>query len=73
MAYQGNDGSAERELVRQQGYCDTDPTPTGGCSREYWAMGETLTQRRRVQEEGLRIVNCFYRWASRKAECKWWI
>jgi hypothetical protein len=23
-------------------------------------MGETLNQRRRVQEEGLRVVNCFY-------------
>ena len=34
--------------------------PTGGSSGEYWAMGETLTQRRRVREEGLRIVNRFY-------------
>ena len=37
----------------------TGRTPTGGSSREYWAMGESLTQRRRVREEGLRIVNRF--------------
>jgi len=35
------------------------PTPTGGSSREYWSMGETLNQRRRVEEEGLRVVNSF--------------
>ena len=29
----------------------------GGSSGEYWAMGESLTQRRRVREEDLRIVN----------------
>ena len=29
-------------------------------SGEYWAMGETLTQQRRVKEEGLRVVNFFY-------------
>ena len=33
---------------------------TGGSSGEYWAMGETLTQQRRVKEEGLRVVNFFY-------------
>ena len=31
--------------------------PTGGSSREYCTMGETLMQRRRVKEEGLRVVN----------------
>jgi len=35
-------------------------TPTGGSSREYSTMGESLMERRRVQEEGLRIVNCFF-------------
>jgi len=40
----------------------TDPTPTGGSSRESSAMGESLTERRRVWEEGLRIVNHFSRW-----------
>ena len=29
----------------------------GGSSGEYWAMGESLTQQRRVREEGFRIVN----------------
>ena len=24
-------------------------------------MGESLTEQRRVQEDGLRVVNCFYR------------
>jgi len=31
-------------------------TPTGGSSEEFCAMGETLTQQRRVSEEGLRVV-----------------
>ena len=35
----------------------TTQTPTGGCSREFWAMGESLTQQCRVRDEGLRIVN----------------
>ncbi len=29
----------------------------GGCSRESSAMGESLTERRRVRDEGLRVVN----------------
>jgi hypothetical protein len=39
----------------------TAQTPTGGSSEEFSAMGATLTEQRRVQEEGLRIVNCFSR------------
>ena len=35
-------------------------TPTGGRSREYLAMGESLTMRRRVMDEVLRYVNIFY-------------
>ena len=35
--------------------------PTGGSSREYWAMEETLTQQYRVKDEGLRIVNFCYK------------
>lgn len=31
-------------------------TPTGGSSREYCSMGETLKQQRRVEDEGFRIV-----------------
>src|SRR5579884_4466510 len=37
----------------------TAQTPTGGSSEEFSAMGATLTERRRVREEGFRIVNCF--------------
>src|SRR4029079_10652370 len=32
-------------------------TPTGGSSGEYWTMGASLIQQRRVEDEGLRIVN----------------
>ena len=45
------------------------PTPTGGSSREYSAMGETLTERRRVKEEAPRGVNFFYRGKTRKGDC----
>ena len=37
----------------------TAQTPTGGCSRESFAMGASLTKRRRVNEEGLRVVKFF--------------
>ncbi len=37
----------------------TAQTPTGGSSEEFSAMGASLTEQRRVQEDGLRIVNCF--------------
>ncbi len=35
---------------------DTLQTPTGGSSEEFCAMGETLTQQRRVSDEGFRVV-----------------
>ncbi|OGZ75334.1 MAG: hypothetical protein A3G45_01005 [Candidatus Staskawiczbacteria bacterium RIFCSPLOWO2_12_FULL_37_15] len=38
----------------------TGHTPTGGCSRESSAMGESLTERRYVNEEALRGVKFFY-------------
>jgi len=38
---------------------DTVQTPTGGSSEEYWAMDESLTQQRRVEDEGRKIVNSF--------------
>ena len=39
----------------------TAQTPTGGSSREFSAMGETLTEQCRVNDEGLRIVKfCCY-------------
>ncbi len=31
---------------------ETDQTPTGGSSEEYWAMDESLTQPCRVQDDG---------------------
>jgi hypothetical protein len=37
----------------------TAQTPTGGSSEEFSAMEGTLTEQRRVQEDGLRVVNCF--------------
>ena len=37
----------------------TGHTPTGGCSRESLAMGESLTKRRYVKDEALRGVNFF--------------
>ena len=58
-AHQGEDG----QLVLADGQphwdCDTAQTPTGGSNQEFCAMDESLTQRRRVQDEGLRVVNCF--------------
>src|SRR3989344_1891923 len=38
----------------------TAHTPTGGCSRESSTMGESLMERHRVRDEGLRIVNRFF-------------
>ncbi len=35
---------------------NTVQTPTGGSSEEFCAMGETLTQQRRVSEGGLWVV-----------------
>src|SRR5436190_8826843 len=43
----------------------TAQTPTGGSSEEFSAMGASLTEQRRVQEDGLRIVNCFSRGRAR--------
>ena len=37
----------------------TGHTPTGGSSREYSTMGESLIERRRVLEEALRGVKSF--------------
>jgi len=39
-------------------------TPTGGCSREYSTMGESLIERHRVVDEVLRDVNIFYEGGS---------
>src|SRR5581483_2612004 len=37
----------------------TAQTPTGGSSEEFSSMGATLNEQRRVQDDGLRVVNCF--------------
>src|SRR2546429_8269025 len=37
----------------------TAQTPTGGSSEESSAMGAALTERRRVRDDGLRVVNRF--------------
>src|SRR5436305_15225510 len=36
----------------------TAQTPTGGSSEEFSAMDASVTEQRRVQEEGIPIVNC---------------
>ncbi len=38
----------------------TAHTPKGGSSREFSAMGGTLTEQRRVNEEVIRYVKFFY-------------
>src|SRR5436853_3152986 len=43
----------------------TAQTPTGGSSEEFSALDESLTEQRRVQDEGFRIVNCFSRGRAR--------
>ena len=40
---------------------DTVQTSTGGSSRESSAMGESLTEQRRVSDEGLSIVKSVIR------------
>ena len=57
MAYQDDDGYPAWEGDRTHWDWDTALTPTGGSSGEFCAMGESLTQQRRVEDEGLRIVN----------------
>jgi hypothetical protein len=57
MAYQDNDGYRDWEVDPAEGHWDTGLTPTGGSSKEYCAMDESLTQQRRVKDEGFRIVN----------------
>src|SRR2546422_10288924 len=47
----------------------TAQTPTGGSSEEFSAMDASLTEQRRVQDEGLRIVKCFS-WGRGRTEPK---
>ena len=56
-AHQGYDGYLVWEDDQAHWNWDTVQTPTGGSSRESFTMGATLMVQRRVEEEGLRIVN----------------
>ena len=59
MAHQGSDGYRAWERDPAHWNWDTVQTPTGGCSQEYSAMHESVTERRRVVDDGLRVVNTF--------------
>jgi len=39
---------------------DDDCKPTGGSSKEFSSMGATLNEQRRVEDDGLRVVNSFW-------------
>ena len=48
--------SRPERVIGHTGTGDTAQTPTGGSSRESSAMDESLTEQRRVSDEGFRIV-----------------
>ena len=48
MAYQDDDQYRAWERDPAHWDWDTAQTPTGGCSQEYSAMHESVTERRRV-------------------------
>ncbi len=58
-AYQADDGSLVCEDGQPDWDCETAQTPTGGSSKESWTMGASLIQQRRVEDDGLRVVNSF--------------
>ena len=60
MAHQVNDEYLCWEAIQTQWDWDTAHTPTGGSSREFFTMGETLMKQCRVNNEGFRIVKFFY-------------
>src|SRR2546421_5820353 len=60
----GNSSPRRRSIAGLRGRAATlglrtAQTPTGGSSEEFSAMDASLTEQRRVQEDGLRVVNCF--------------
>ena len=59
-AHQVNDEYLCWEAIQTQWDWDTAHTPTGGSSREFFTMGETLMKQCRVNNEGFRIVKFFY-------------
>jgi hypothetical protein len=58
-AHQADDGSLVCEDGQPDWDCDTAQTPTGGSSKESSPMGATLREQRRVEDDGLRVVNSF--------------
>ena len=60
-AYQADDGSLVCEDGQPDWDCETAQTPTGGSSKESSALGASLTEQRRVEDDGLRVVNSFQR------------
>jgi hypothetical protein len=59
MAYQAFDGSLVWEDDQADWDWDTAQTPTGGSSKGFSPMAARLREQRRVQDDGLRVVNCF--------------
>ncbi len=58
-AHQAGDGSLVCEDDQPDWDCDTAQTPTGGSSKESSPMGASLREQRRVEDDGLRVVNSF--------------
>ena len=58
-ASQAGDGSLVCEDDQPDWDCETAQTPTGGSSKESSALGASLTEQRRVEDDGLRVVNSF--------------
>ena len=60
-AHQGYDGYRARERGPAHWDWDTAQTPTGGCSQESSSMDASLKEQCRVEDEGPRVVNSFYK------------
>ena len=59
MAHHADDGSLVCEDGQPDWDCDTAQTPTGGSSEESSTMGASPIEQRRVEDDGLRVVNSF--------------
>ena len=58
-AHQAGDGSLVCEDGQPDWHCDTAQTPTRGSSNQSPRMDASLRQKRRVEDDGLRVVNSF--------------
>ncbi len=58
-AHQAGDGSLVCEDDQPDWDCETAQTPTGGSSEESSTMGVSPIEQRRVEDDGLRVVNSF--------------